>query len=349
MIQLSAEAAAQAARPSQNYDCIVIGSGIGGLTAATLLARVAKKRVLMLERHFKPGGFTHSFRRHEFEWDVGLHYVGEMQPGTLSRRVMDMVTNKRVQWQPMGSPYERFVFPDFTYEVPNSFDAYQAKLSADFPIEKRNIADFFRKIRAAQGWGVRWFVSKSLPSFLAGWVTAMGRGLAIKKTADVLEAIDDPQLKAVLGGQWPDMGTPPDSSAFVFHAMVAAHYANGAFYPVGGAGGIARAAVDVLREQGGDCLLNHQVEQILIENGRAVGVRARNHSETREFHAPVVISDAGARTTFMQLVPGEFCEAERIRSARLRLGPSATVLFLGLKANRELQALTMRTTGCSAI
>ncbi len=59
---------------TNQYDCIVIGSGIGGLTVATLLARVGKKRVLVLERHFKPGGFTHSFRRQEFEWDVGLHY-----------------------------------------------------------------------------------------------------------------------------------------------------------------------------------------------------------------------------------------------------------------------------------
>ncbi len=122
------------------------------MTTAALLAQVGKKRVLVLERHFKAGGFTHSFRRHEFEWDVGLHYVGEMQPGSLSRRVMDLVTNRRIEWQPMGSPYERFIFPGFSYEVPNSFENYQAQLCRDFPEERANIVKFLQQIRAAQSW-----------------------------------------------------------------------------------------------------------------------------------------------------------------------------------------------------
>jgi len=64
------------------YDAIVIGSGIGSLTTAGLLAGVAKKRVLVLEKHSTPGGLTHAFRRQGASWDVGLHYVGDMAPGT---------------------------------------------------------------------------------------------------------------------------------------------------------------------------------------------------------------------------------------------------------------------------
>ncbi|MCC6511561.1 MAG: NAD(P)/FAD-dependent oxidoreductase [Pirellulaceae bacterium] len=315
------------------YDCIVIGSGMGGLTAATLLARVGKKRVLVLERHFKAGGFTHTFRRHEFEWDVGLHYVGEMQTGSLSRRIMDLVTSHRVQWNPLGSPYERFVFPDFIYEVPNSFKAYQAQLCADFPEEKLSIITFLRRIRAAQGWGIRWFVSKCLPTLVGRCLTSLGRPLALKTTDDVLGSIVDPKLKAILAAQWPDMGTPPKSSAFVFQAMVAAHYADGAFYPVGGSGEIAQAAIDLLREWGGDCLVNHPVEEILVEDGRAVGVRVRHKSQTQEYFAPVIISDAGVRTTFLKLVPSDVCMSERVRAERLKPGPSANILFLGLNDN----------------
>ena len=63
------------------YDAIVIGSGIGSLTTAGLLAGVAKKRVLVLEKHSTPGGLTHAFRRQGASWDVGLHYVGDMAPG----------------------------------------------------------------------------------------------------------------------------------------------------------------------------------------------------------------------------------------------------------------------------
>ncbi len=316
---------------AQNYDCIVIGSGIGGLTVATLLARIAKKRVLLLERHFKAGGFTHSFRRHEFEWDVGLHYVGEMQPGSLARRIMDLVTDRRVDWQAMGSPYERFVFPDFTYEVPASFKKYQGQLSADFPAERTNIAAYFKRLAAAQSWGIRWFVSKSMPGPVARALTALGKRSALNTTASVMQPIRDPKLKAVLAAQWPDMGTPPDDSAFVFHAMVASHYAEGAFYPVGGARKIAEAAIEVIQRYGGQCLVNHPVEEIIVRDGRAVGVRANHKSRSIEYYAPVIVSDAGARSTFLNLVPEDYCQAEKTRAARLVPGPSANVLFLGLK------------------
>jgi phytoene dehydrogenase-like protein len=65
------------------WDAIVIGSGIGGMTAAGLLAGVASKKVLVLEKHSEPGGLTHVFRRDGASWDVGLHYVGEVLSSTI--------------------------------------------------------------------------------------------------------------------------------------------------------------------------------------------------------------------------------------------------------------------------
>ena len=76
------------AQSTTHFDVIMIGSGMGALTTASILAQIGKKRVLLLERHFKPGGFTHSFRRKKYEWDVGVHYVGQMQPGSMARRMM---------------------------------------------------------------------------------------------------------------------------------------------------------------------------------------------------------------------------------------------------------------------
>jgi phytoene dehydrogenase-like protein len=86
------------------YDAIVIGSGIGGLCVASLLAQMANKRILVLERHFKLGGFTHSFSRKGYTWDVGLHYVGGLAPGSQGRHIFDFITRKGVDW-----PY----FPHF--------------------------------------------------------------------------------------------------------------------------------------------------------------------------------------------------------------------------------------------
>ena len=67
------------AKLDEKWDAIVIGSGIGGLAAAVLLGQHGGKRVLVLERHYEAGGFTHTFHRPGYQWDVGVHYIGEMQ------------------------------------------------------------------------------------------------------------------------------------------------------------------------------------------------------------------------------------------------------------------------------
>ena len=67
--------------PEGAFDAIVIGSGMGGLASAALLAQRAGKRVLVLERHYTAGGFTHVFHRPGYEWDVGVHYIGQMGAG----------------------------------------------------------------------------------------------------------------------------------------------------------------------------------------------------------------------------------------------------------------------------
>ena len=162
---------APSASASNAYDVIVIGSGIGGLATASILAQVGKRRVLVVERHFKLGGFTHSFRRKDYEWDVGVHYVGEMQPGATTRRIMDLVTRKGVDWHRIGSPFERFVFPEGTFEVSDDPKLYMQKLIERFPAEEANIRTYFKDLTKAQSWVARWFIGKQLPKWVASMMT----------------------------------------------------------------------------------------------------------------------------------------------------------------------------------
>ncbi len=76
----------------ETWDAIVIGSGMGGLAAAGFLARVGKRKVLVLEKHSERGGQTHVFRRDGASWDVGLHYIGNLQPGTFERSLFDFLS-----------------------------------------------------------------------------------------------------------------------------------------------------------------------------------------------------------------------------------------------------------------
>ena len=100
----------------EKFDVIIIGSGMSGLTTAALLAQHGQK-VLVLEKHFKAGGFTHTFKRKNYEWDVGIHYIGEVHnQKSYARRLFDRVTDGKLQWAKMDDNYDRIIFPNETYD-----------------------------------------------------------------------------------------------------------------------------------------------------------------------------------------------------------------------------------------
>jgi len=124
-----------------------------------------------------------------------------------------------------------------------------------------------------------------------------------RTTWEVLsELTDDPELIAVLTGQWGDMGLPPKRSSFVIQALIAKHYLHGGFYPVGGAWRIADTILPRIRATGGEVFTYARVEQVLVQEGRTRGVRM---ADGTEIAARCVISDAGAINTFARLLPAD--------------------------------------------
>ena len=118
-------------------DVLVIGSGMGGLATAALLARLHGKRVVVLERHWRAGGFTHTFRRPGgWTWDVGVHYVGAevVRTGTPGD-AMRVATGGHVSWTRMPDPFERLVFPGFEFEIHSGRERLLSDLVRAFPAE----------------------------------------------------------------------------------------------------------------------------------------------------------------------------------------------------------------------
>jgi phytoene dehydrogenase-like protein len=296
------------------YDVIVIGSGMGALTVASLMAQLRGKRVLVLERHFKAGGFTHDFKRQQFHWDVGLHYVGQMGEGSSTRQLFDLVTQKGVQWSRMSEPFERFTYPDLTFDLYGNPKRFQADLIARFPEEKRAIRQYFRDLpKAATALFLRNLrLNGNLLLKLMAPLGQLWSGIGLDLTTQ--EYLDrhftNLQLKALLVSQWGDYGLPPALSPFAVHATIALHYLEGGYYPVGGAGTIARSVQAIVEDRGGRFLLNREVTQIVIETGRAVGVKVRKLNapiETEEtYYAPVIVSNTGAATTYLKLIPADY-------------------------------------------
>ncbi len=324
------------------YDAVVIGSGLGGLSTAVLLARYGGHRVLVLEQHYTAGGFTHTFTRGGFEWDVGVHYVGGvLRDDTLLARLWAVVTGGRVRWASLGPVYDRIVVRDRVVDLPAGRDAWREALYRAFPAHRAAVDRYTRAVHAARK-ASRWvFLTRGMRRQYARWwapLTWAARRWARRTTWQVLTqtaATRDPDLAAVLTGQYGDYGLPPRQSSFLMHALLVHHYWDGAAYPVGGARTLAASAVAELARYGGAVVTRAAVARILLDaRGRVRGVRLTNG---HEIPARLVISNVGYANTFLRLLPAAHPARERAQTVVRRVGLSAPHLnlYVGLDAPAE--------------
>lgn len=325
---------------TEQYDAIVIGSGIGGLTCAAMLAKHAGKKVLVLERHYTPGGYTHVFHRPGYEWDVGVHYIGDLAPGSPTRRLFDEISDGRIEWADMGDVYDRVIIGDDVYDLPKGRRNLRDSLVSWFPDEEAAIDGYFEAVRSAASASAPFQASKTLPGPIATAARPLlnrnFRKWSDRTTREVLEELTDNQrLIAVLTAQCGDYGLPPAESSFAMHALVASHYFRGGYYPVGGSGVIAESIIPVIERGGGTVLINAEVAQIEIEEGRAVGVRMA--ADDNVIRAPIVISDAGVANTFTRLLSPEVAEDTGLLADLTHVTPSMAhmCLYLGFEQTAE--------------
>jgi len=265
----------------------------------------------VLEQHYTAGGATHSYERAGYEWDVGVHYLGDMGARTTVRRLMDFLTQGQLDWAPMDAHYDRFFIGDRVYDAVAGRAAFRDNLVAHFPREAQAI-DRYLQLLGEVSRGMRTF---TLDRTLPPWAAAIAGPLLRSRlpanfdrtTWEVLsELTDDPELIAVLTGQWGDMGLPPKRSSFVIQALIAKHYLHGGFYPVGGAWRIADTILPRIRATGGEVFTYARVEQVLVQDGRTRGVRM---ADGHEIESSCVVSDAGVINTLTGLVPREVSRA----------------------------------------
>jgi all-trans-retinol 13,14-reductase len=335
------------AKLRETWDAIVIGSGIGGLTAAVLLGVHAGKRVLVLERHYEAGGFTHTFDRPGYEWDVGLHYIGQVQDErSMVRRAFDHITEGSVCWQPMPEIYDRLIFEGRTFDFVAGLERLRENLRQGFPGETRAIDRYIGAVQACRRASGLYFAEKAVPAPIAALAGGLMRvpfmRWARSTTREVLESFtDNRELIGVLTGQWGDYGLPPGKSSFAAHAMIAEHYFAGASYPIGGAGAIAAAMVPQIERAGGMVVTSAEVSAILVDGARALGVRM---SDGREFRSDVVLSDAGAANTFERLLPQDLPQLDPLRRRLQRLEPSTAHVSLYVGLSQSDAALGLKGT-----
>lgn len=326
------------AKLADTWDAIVIGSGIGGLAVAALLSRRAGKRVLVLERHYTAGGFTHVFTRPGYEWDVGVHYIGQVGEGGAMRTAFDAITGGKLEWARMPEVYDRAFIGPNAYDFVAGHAQFIERMASYFPREADAIARYVALCREVTK-QARWFyLDKAVRPWASALLSPMlKRGMlkhAAASTWDVLSSLTkDPELIAVLTTQYGDYGLPPKRSSFAAHALTATHYLGGAWYPVGGASAIARHVEPVISAAGGTLCTNAYVDRILLEGGRATGVKL---ADGRELRAPLVVSDAGVAITFGRLLRDG--DAQPRPSPHTEPSVSWVCLYVGLdRSDAELK------------
>ncbi len=319
------------------FDVIVVGAGTGGLTAAALLARRGFS-VLVLDRHYVAGGNATVFHRPGYEFDIGLHYIGDCGPdGTIPRilRAAGVEDMTFLELDPDG--FDTLVFPDFTFRVPRGLDAYRARLVEQFPDEAKGIDRYLGVLRGV--WSAQSMGGGFLTSVRALWRARRAvryLGSTLQDMFDV--CIRDPRLRAVLAAQSGDYGEPPSRVALVAHAMVIMSYLQGAYYPAGGGQAISDRLAEAIERHSGKILLLAPVTRIIIEHGRAVGVEFDSkHLGHLTVRAPVIISDVDLKETMFDLVGAAYLKPATVaRFHRYEMAPALGVVYAGVK--RDLQA-----------
>ncbi len=320
---------------------IVIGSGISALTLAVILSRFNKKKVLILEQHSSIGGYSHSFSRKGYTWSAGFHYIGNIFNGKLAGVVLSFITEGKLHWCKTPEPFESFQFPDFTFSVYGEEKKFKNDLIEAFPEEEKAIRSYFRDIKKVTFWFVLYYLSRFLPFFISKPLELIGsvfEKLALMSTGEYLQRkFKSEKLRAITISQWGNYGLPPSQSAFMIHGLIANHFMNGGYYPEGGTDTILESIMPSIIKNGGTILHNTSVTNVIIENGRAIGVATRTQKSKKisqkNYYSPVIVSSAGAYNTFTKLVPDHLNLPFKDKCEELSRPSVCVALYLGLKGD----------------
>lgn len=267
------------------YDAIIIGAGIGGLTCAAYLAKKGM-RVKVFEQHSKPGGCCTSFSRKGFKFDVGvLRVTGGKESGALQRVLSVLEMENEIKFVERV-PVTRLVFPNMSLDITRDPEDFAEKLKLRFPKEAEGISGLFDTMKSI------YRDSKRLP--ILSPLLAKYKDRSFQELID--EYVTDPKLKTVAYGIWDSWCPMWQASAIDYASLFINEQVRGCFYPKGGIQAIPDAFVRVLRKYGGEIEFGTFVDKVILVNRKAVGIETRGGKRVR---AAQIVSNIAARSTFL--------------------------------------------------
>ena len=333
----------------EDLDAIVVGSGIGGLCTAAILAKAGKK-VLVLEQHDQAGGCCHTYIERGYEFDVGIHYVGDVNRLSLSKYLLDQISDAQIEWEDLDDSYDvvSIAYGKGNRRYPVVRNKWQEVLKEQFPGEHEAIDNFFKLIvRELKESTYTSIFLKALPlwvskilisSGLIHWKSKLFSGKFKKSTLELVrELTSNKDLQTCFTYCWGDYGTQPSESHLLMQSLVLRHYLKGASYPVNGASEFAFNIIPVIERAGGKVLVRANVDQIMYNGSKVLGVKVKTKTGLHSILAPIIISDAGLYNTFQKLLPLEAIKKSYFNDMTSELKPAIAGMsvFVGLNASGD--------------
>jgi prolycopene isomerase len=325
------------------YDVIVIGSGIGGLTAAGLLAKSGKS-VLVLEAHDRPGGYAHGFKRKKYHFDSGVHLIsgcgeqgyrgGQVIYKTL--QALEMLDEiEFIQINPFSHTY----YPGKQVALPEGIDAFVETLSAQFPAEQKGIKaltelclqvaeqimladELIDEVNHQQA-------EQLLPALFKY------RKSTLAEVAN--DFIQSPELLGIFASNWPYLGLPPSKVSFLYwSSMLIGYLVDGAYYCKGGFQQLANTLVKGLQKYDGEIRYKTVVDKIIIEDKQVVGVKVNDIT----IASSVVISNADIKQTVFNMVGEEHFRPRYIQRMK-KMKHSLSIFAVYIATDLDLSSLNI--------
>ncbi|MCI4625949.1 MAG: NAD(P)/FAD-dependent oxidoreductase [Candidatus Magnetoovum sp. WYHC-5] len=323
------------------YDIIVVGGGLGGLTAGALLAQ-SGKRVFLVEQQMNVGGCARIFSRKEYTFDAGLHELDGLDELDLKKEVFQKLgVFNSVEFIKLPEFY-RFIHGKTDIVIPNGREKAMKVLLKRFPHESDGITKYFdvlKRIRKeiydfpCERW--KSYVVFPLMPFIFPNLFRYG-----KKTAGsfIDSIIKDDELKLILFANHSFYHDNPYELSLLFYAAVQDSYYSGSYYIKGGSQVLSNYLARIITENGGQVLLGHTVREIIVRHNEVRGIKYVDSENLtgrlEEIYAKVVVANAAIPNVINELthrVKTSKLKKVRNRINKLKASPSMLSIYLCLK------------------
>lgn len=309
---------------NERGDVLIIGSGIGGLSCAIILLKLGYK-VTVVEKNRESGGLMRSYRRFGISCPVGVHYIGSMDERQPLRRIFDYLgVTEKLPLERMGTagPVDRYIFDDFSFDLPAGVQAFEDNLRTAFPAEEAAIDGIMKSLSKVS----ELMLSPSFPFNNTGismmeMFRSMGELLAELNCSNALQNV----LQVPCA--W--IGIPLSQCPVFYHHNALLSYLFSSWRLKTGCQDMADVFVNRVKELGGELVLKNGAKKILAENREVQGLLLESG---RTLKAQTIVSAVHPKVMLSLLGEGAVRPAYENKVTHLEDTGSVFSVHLGVSA-----------------